>query len=47
VIRQRIGICGLIVLMIAIGIWAALHKLGTSSVTATSVPVTQPQAHGT
>jgi hypothetical protein len=47
VTRQRIGICGLIVLMIAVGIWAALHKLGTSSVTATSVPVTQPQAHET
>jgi hypothetical protein len=43
--KRRIGIAGMIILLIAIGVWLALPKHGSSPVTAASLRVTKMQAH--
>jgi hypothetical protein len=44
-VSRRLGLAGIILLMIAIGIWAALPKHSSSSGSATGGPVTQIPAH--
>jgi hypothetical protein len=44
-LNKRLGLAGIVLLMIAIGLWVALPKDGSSSKTATSVPVNQLKAH--
>jgi hypothetical protein len=43
--KRRIGLAGIILLMIAIGIWAVLTKHSRSSATEASGPVTETQTH--
>jgi hypothetical protein len=43
--KRRIGLAGIILLMIAIGIWAVLPKHSRSSATEASGPVTETQTH--
>jgi hypothetical protein len=43
--KRRIGIGGLILLMLVIAVWVALPKHGRSSVTEVSGPVTETQEH--
>jgi len=43
--KRRIGLTGLVLLMLVIGVWAVLPKHSRSSVTEASGPVTETQTH--